>query len=136
MIVNLPAALFALSLLVAYGSAGRRRQLATIAMVGSTAWSLLLLAEPAVAVWAIGPVAATLLLPRPGSRVGSSFEGLTRRSIWLQLLWWRLIAQGLWVCLSSHIQVPPFPRSSWFFRTVDSFPEAWLKEVVPPNNRK
>jgi len=42
-IVYLPAALFAVGLLVAYGSAGRRRQAATIAMVASTAWSLVLL---------------------------------------------------------------------------------------------
>src|SRR3979411_2216103 len=29
--------------------------------------------------WAIGPIVAAVLLPRPGKRVNSSFEGLTRR---------------------------------------------------------
>ena len=79
MIVYLPAALFIVSLLVAYGSAGRRRQAGTIGAVLAAAWSLALLVDPATATWAIGPIVATLLLPRPGKRVNSSFEGLTRR---------------------------------------------------------
>ncbi len=81
MIVYLPTALFALSLLVAYGSAGRRRQLATIGTLIATGWSLALLVEPGSATWAIGPIVATLLLPRPRKRANSSFEGLTRRAI-------------------------------------------------------
>jgi hypothetical protein len=81
MIVDLPAALFVLSLLLAYGSAGRRRHLATIGMVIATAWSLVLLVDPGSASWAIGPMVATFLLPRPGPRVNSSFEGLTRRTV-------------------------------------------------------
>jgi hypothetical protein len=81
MIVYLPAALFGVSLLVAYGSAGRRRQAATVASMIAAAGSLALLVDPGSASWAIGPVAATLLLPRPGQRVNSSFEGLTRRAI-------------------------------------------------------
>ncbi len=80
MIVYLPAALFALSLLVAYGSAGRRRQVATIGTLVASAWSLALLVEPGSVTWAVGPVVATLLLPRPRKRVNSSFEGLTRRA--------------------------------------------------------
>jgi len=81
MIVYLPAAVFALSLVVAYGSAGRRRQGATIAAIVAAAWSLALLVDASSVIWAIGPIAATLLLPRPGQRVNSSFEGLTRRVI-------------------------------------------------------
>ncbi len=79
MIVYLPAALFVVSLLVAYGSAGRRRQAATIGTVVAAAWSLALLVDPGSAAWALGPIVATVLLPRPGKRVNSSFEGLTRR---------------------------------------------------------
>ena len=81
MIVYLPVALFVLSLLVAYGSAGRRRQVATVGTVVAAAWSLALLVEPGSANWAIGPIAATLLLPRPRKRARSSFEGLTRRAV-------------------------------------------------------
>jgi hypothetical protein len=79
-IVYLPAALFAVRLLVAYGSAGRRRQVATIGTVVASVWSVALLVEPGSATWAIGPIVATVLLPRPGKRVNSSFEGLTRRA--------------------------------------------------------
>jgi hypothetical protein len=81
MIVYLPAAVFAVSLVVAYGSAGRRRQLATVATMVAAAWSLALLVDASSVVWAIGPIGAALLLPRPGQRVNSSFEGLTRRAI-------------------------------------------------------
>jgi hypothetical protein len=80
-IVYLPAALFALSLLVAYGSAGRRRQVATMGTLGAAAWSLVVLVDAGSATWAIGPIVATLVLPRPGPRVNSSFEGLTRRAV-------------------------------------------------------
>ncbi len=80
MIVYLPAALFVLSLLIAYGSAGRRRTVATVGALLAAAWSLALLVEPGSATWAIGPIVATLLLPRPGKRANSSFEGLTRRA--------------------------------------------------------
>jgi hypothetical protein len=88
MIVYLPAALFLVSLLAAYGSAGRRRQVATIGTLLAGAWSLVLLVDPGSAAWAMGPIVATVLLPRPGKRVNSSFEGLTRRvtSIALALL--------------------------------------------------
>jgi len=79
MIVYLPLALFIVSLLVAYGSAGRRRQVATIGTLLAAAWSLALLVDPGSAAWVIGPIVATALLPRPGKRVNSSFEGLTRR---------------------------------------------------------
>jgi hypothetical protein len=81
MILYLPAALFAVSLLLAYGTVGQRRQAATIGAVLGAAWSLALLVEPSVTAWAIGPIAATLLLPRRGARARSSFEGLTRRVI-------------------------------------------------------
>ena len=81
MIVYFPFVLFAAGLLIAYGSAGVPRQLATIAMVAAGSWSLVLLVDPASATWAIGPIIATLLLPRAGQRVRSSFEGLTRRAL-------------------------------------------------------
>ena len=81
MIIYLPAVLSALSLLVAYGSAGRRRQAATIGAIIATGWSLVVLVDVNSGSWAIGPIVATLLLPRPGQRVNSSFEGLTRRVI-------------------------------------------------------
>ena len=79
MILYLPAALFVASLLMAYGSAGRTRQAATVGTVVAVAWALALLVEPGVVAWAIGPIGAALLLARPGKRVNSSFEGLTRR---------------------------------------------------------
>ena len=81
MILYLPAALFAVSLLVAYATVGRRRQAATIGALLAAAWSLALLADPSLTAWAIGPIVATLLLPRRGARARSSFEGLTRRVI-------------------------------------------------------
>lgn len=81
MIVYLPLVLFLASLLVAYGSAGLRRQAATIGAVVAIAWSLALLVDRGALTWAIGPIVATVLLPRPGKRVNSSFEGLTRRII-------------------------------------------------------
>jgi len=80
-IVYLPAVLFAVGLLVVYGSAGRRRQAGTFAMAVAAAWSLALLVDPSATAWAIGPLAAILLLSRPAQRVPSSFEGLTRRGV-------------------------------------------------------
>ena len=79
MILYLPAALFFVSLLMAYGSAGRRRQAATIGALAAAAWSLALLVDPGSVAWAIGPMVASLLLARTGKRLNSSFEGLTRR---------------------------------------------------------
>lgn len=81
MILYLPAALFVVSMLAAYGTVGRRRQAATIGVVLATAWSLTLLVDPSLTSWAIGPIVATLLLPRHGARARSSFEGLTRRVV-------------------------------------------------------
>lgn len=81
MIVYLPAVLFGVGLLVAYGSAGRRRQTATLAMAAAVAWSLALLVDPGATVWAVGPLAAILLLARPAERARSNFEGLTRRGL-------------------------------------------------------
>jgi hypothetical protein len=80
-IVYLPAALFALSMLASYGSAGRRRQAATVGTVLAAGYALVLLVSPGSATWAIGPVLASLLLARPGKRVNSTFEGLTRRAV-------------------------------------------------------
>jgi len=80
-IVYLPAVLFAVGLLVVYGGAGRRRQAGTFAMAVAAAWSLALLVDPSATAWAIGPLAAILLLSRPAQRVPSSFEGLTRRGV-------------------------------------------------------
>ena len=81
MIVDLPLLLFAVGLLVAYGSAGWRRQLATVLLLGGAGWSLALLVDPAAMLWAAGPVIATAMLPRPSERMRSTFEGLTRRAI-------------------------------------------------------
>ena len=81
MIVYLPAVLFAVGLLVVYGSAGRRRQAGTAAMVVGSGWSLALLVDPGSAAFSVGPLAAIALLPRPSERVPSSFEGLTRRGV-------------------------------------------------------
>ena len=83
MIVYFPFLLFAAGLLVAYGSTGLRRQAATVAMVAAGGWSLVLLVDPGSGTWTIGPIAATLLLPRAGQRAQSSFEGLTRRVVTL-----------------------------------------------------
>src|SRR5438128_12459037 len=80
MILYLPAALFIVSMLMAYGSAGRRRHAATVGTLAAAAWSLALLVDPGSVAWAIGPIGAALLLTRPGTRVNSSFEGLTRRA--------------------------------------------------------
>jgi hypothetical protein len=79
MIIYLPLVLFMSSLLVAYGSAGLRRQVATVGTVVAAGWSLALLVDPGSVTWAIGPIVATALLPRRGKRVNSSFEGLTQR---------------------------------------------------------
>src|SRR3989475_1066468 len=79
MILYIPAALFVASLLMAYGSAGRSRQAATVGTVVAAAWALALLVDPGAAAWAIGPIGAALLLARKGKRVNSTFEGLTRR---------------------------------------------------------
>ena len=81
MILYLPAALFAVSMLAAYGTVGRQRQAATIGAVLAVEWSLALLVDPNLTAWAIGPIIATLLLPRRGARARSSFEGLTRRVV-------------------------------------------------------
>ena len=81
MILYLPAALFAVSMVAAYGTVGRRRQAATIGAMLAAAWSLALLVDPSLVPWAIGPIVATLLLPRRGARARSSFEGLTRRVV-------------------------------------------------------
>ena len=83
MIVYFPFLLFAAGTLVAYGSTGLRRQAATIATVAASGWSLVLLVDPGSGTWAIGPVVATLLLPRAGQRAQSNFEGLTRRAVTL-----------------------------------------------------
>jgi len=69
MILYIPAALFVVSLLMAYGSAGRRRQAATVGTLAAAAWSLALLVDPASVTWAIGPIGASLLLARPGKCV-------------------------------------------------------------------
>ena len=81
MILYLPAALAVIGPLAAYGTVGRQRQAATIGVVLAAAWSLALLVDPGQTAWAIGPIAATLLLPRHGARARSSFEGLTRRVV-------------------------------------------------------
>ena len=86
MIVYFPFLLFGAGLLVAYASTGFRRQAATVAMVAAGGWSLVLLVDPGSGTWTIGPIAATLLLPRAGQRVQSSFEGLTRRVVTLAVV--------------------------------------------------
>src|SRR2546421_11084186 len=80
-IIYFPFLAFALGLLLAYGSAGVRRQSGTVLMVAAVAWALAFLAAPTAAWWAIGPVGATLMLRRQGERVPSSFETLTGRTL-------------------------------------------------------
>ena len=86
MIVYLPVVVFILGLLAAYRSAGWRRHAATMFMVLGAAWSLALLAEPGSVLWAVGPLIATLMVPRPAEHVPSTFEGLTRRAITIAAL--------------------------------------------------
>jgi hypothetical protein len=81
MIVYLPFLAFALGALLAYGSAGRRRQLGTILIIVASAWSLALLAEPRATAWAVGPLLTTWWLRRPAERMRSNFETLTRRVV-------------------------------------------------------
>ena len=81
MIVYVPFLVFALGGVIAYGSAGRRRQLGSILMVAATAWSLALLGQAPLAGWAVGPLIATLILVRPAARVRSTFEVLSRRTV-------------------------------------------------------
>ncbi|HVH65546.1 MAG TPA: hypothetical protein VM674_05875, partial [Candidatus Acidoferrum sp.] len=81
MIVDLPLLVFAVGLLVAYGSAGWRRQAATVVLLVGAGWSLALLVDPAAVLWVAGPLIATLMLPRPAERQRSTFEGLTRRAL-------------------------------------------------------
>jgi hypothetical protein len=130
MIVYLPAALFLVSLLVAYGSAGPRRQAATIGTLLAAAWSLVLLVEPGSATWAIGPIAATALLPRPGQRVNSSFEGLTRRVISIALA--LLIA----IFLASRLPVGENPlllsAVPWFLGALGA---AWFTSPIDQSER-
>jgi hypothetical protein len=83
MIIYAPFLLFAVGGLIAYGSAGRRRQVATVLMVIAAAWSLAFLAGPGAAAWGVGPALASLGLRRPPERLRASFEGLTRRAMTL-----------------------------------------------------
>jgi len=136
MIVYLPAALFLASLLTAYGSAGRRRQAATIGVVVAAAWSVALLVDAGSTVWAIGPIVATVLLPRPGKRVNSSFEGLTRRitTIAAALLAALLLASRLPVGESPLLlsAVPWFLGAlgaAWFASAIDQ-PERLQGQVL------
>jgi hypothetical protein len=80
-IVYLPAALFLAGLLAAYGTAGIRRQAASVVMVVAVGWAISLLVDPSVAACGLGVLLATLLLPRPAERVPSSFEVLSRRTL-------------------------------------------------------
>jgi hypothetical protein len=82
-IVYLPLVVFLIGLWLAYASAGRRRQVGTLAMVGAVTWSLILLSGPPVISWGIGPLLATLALRPTVERVSSTFEVLTRRTLWI-----------------------------------------------------
>jgi hypothetical protein len=80
-IVDFPVIVFLLGAIGAYGSAGWRRQAATIVMLLGAAWSLALLVEPGATLWLMGPLVSTLMVGRPADRTHSTFEGLTRRAI-------------------------------------------------------
>jgi hypothetical protein len=97
-IVYLPCLLFLFGLALSYAGAGSRRQLGTMAMVAAVGWALSLLIGPAGALWAAGPLLATALLRRPGQRVRSSFEVLTRRAT--------VLAGGALVALFLASQLP------------------------------
>jgi hypothetical protein len=130
MIVYLPAALFILSLLVAYGSAGRKRQAATIGAVVGAGWSLALLVDPGSASWAIAPIVATVLLPRPGKRVNSSFEGLTRRVTTVAVA----LLAALWLASRWPVGENPLLLSAvpWFLGALGA---AWFASPIDQRER-
>ncbi len=84
MIIGLPLAVFLLGLAGAYLRGGWLRLIASILMLGGTAWSLIFVTDwrlgPA---WMIGPMLGSLLLLRTGAAGRLSFEALTRRAITL-----------------------------------------------------
>jgi hypothetical protein len=129
-IVYLPSALFVAGGLLAYGSAGLRRQLATLVMVGAAGWALALLVNPGAASWAIGSLLATILLPRPAKRVPSTFEVLSRRALTLGGL--VLLA----LLLASQLPVGENPLLlnvvPWLLGAVGS---AWLLSPIDPRER-
>jgi len=129
-IVYFPFVLFAAGLLVAYGSTGVPRQVATVAMVAAGGWSLALLVDPGAAAWAIGPIAATLLLPRAGERVRSSFEGLTRRALTLTVA----ILVALFVATRLPIGENPILLSAvpWLLGAIGT---AWLTSPIDEPER-
>ncbi|TMD42331.1 MAG: hypothetical protein E6I88_05240 [Chloroflexi bacterium] len=130
MIVYLPAALFLLGLLVAYGSAGLRRQAATLVMVLGAAWALALLLDPGAAAWGAGVVLATVLLPRPAQRVPSTFEVLSRRALTIAGL------MVLALVVASQLPVGENPlllnAVPWFLGAAGT---AWALNPIDPRER-
>src|SRR5438270_585751 len=129
-IVYLPAALFLVGLLVAYGSAGVRRQAATLVMVLAVAWALALLLDPGAAAWGAGVVLATVLLPRPAQRVPSSFEVLSRRALTIA----GLMVLALFVASQLPVGENPLLLNAvpWFLGAVGT---AWALNPIDPRER-
>ena len=129
MIVYLPLVAFLPGMLLAYGSAGVRRQVGTLGMVLAVAWSLALVAQPGAAWWGVGPAATILVLRRP-ARQASSFENLTGRTVTIALL--MLVA----LFLASRLPVGenPLPLSvvPWFLISVGA---AWVVRPIDAGER-
>lgn len=130
MIVYLPFVAFVVGALLAYGSAGVRRQAGTIVMLLAVAWALALLVDAPVAAWAVAPALATLLLRRPAVRAASTFEVLTRRTITIAGL--ALLA----LFLSSHLPVGENPlllnAVPWLLGAVGT---AWMLSPIDAGER-
>lgn len=130
MIVYLPALAFLIGLIGAYGSAGIRRQAATLVMGLAVVWALALLIDPNAAWWGAGCLLASLLLPRPQARVASTFEVLSRRTLTL--------AGMLLLALFLAAQLPagenPLLLSAvpWFLGAVGS---AWVLSPIDARER-
>lgn len=130
MIVYLPALAFLIGLVGAYGTAGVRRQAGTLVMGLAVVWALALLIDPNAVWWGAGCLTASLLLPRPGVRVASTFEVLSRRTLTL--------AGMLVVALFLAAQLPagenPLLLSAvpWFLGAVGS---AWVLSPIDARER-
>lgn len=130
MIVYLPIALFMLGALLAYGSSGRRRQVATLVMLLAAAWSMVLLTNQHALYWAAGPLLATLLLPRPRERLASTFEVLSRRTLTIA----GLVVLAFFVCAQLPVGENPLGLNvvPWLLGAVGA---AWVLNPIDAAER-